>query len=131
MSDSETDYEENRKETESEPEPEPEPENDDVEREYNDDDDDYSDDEKYDKPAKKNTRSNVNVKYSTDGWSREQYNGSNKEEEIFISECCGKYYRHDAAKHTNSYGLAIEGIKTCIHCYFHTIYTDMFNVPVY
>lgn len=53
------------------------------------------------------------------------------DEKLEHAECCNYYYYKDAYEHKNKYGLYIQGMTTCIHCYIsfnidkYTTYTNL------
>lgn len=64
---------------------------------------------------------NDEIKYTTDGLTRQEYKGSKYTgrtgKKLIQSECCHRFYKNNAFEHKNTYGLEIDGIETCIHCY--------------
>lgn len=77
-----------------------------------DDDDDDEDEEDYPRP-------NVNrIKYITDGLNENDYKQSDVANNGLVrSDCCFKFFTKEGYIHQTKYGLKIQGMNTCIHCY--------------
>lgn len=80
-------------------------------------DEDLEDEEEEEEPEN-NMMSN---KYTTDGLPEEIYKKSEvrwEKPKLVRAECCQKYFRSNAYDHGTKFGLNVDGINTCIHCYF-------------
>lgn len=84
------------------------------------DDDDYTEEEEeYTEEEEDLVHAQGRVMYTHDGLTEDEYKRSNvyKDTHIKRSECCHLYYKEDCYAHKKKYGLGIQGIMTCIHCY--------------
>jgi len=81
-------------------------------RRRNDDTDDEDEEEEYPRPV-------VNrIKYISDGLNENDYKQSNVVNNGLVkSDCCFKFFTKEGYMHQTKYGLKIQGINTCIHCY--------------
>lgn len=58
--------------------------------------------------------------YTSDGLTENEYNNSDVAGVgLKRSECCHRYYKENAYKHDTEFKLGIEGMATCIHCFFN------------
>lgn len=68
--------------------------------------------------AKNKKEHNARYKYTSDGLARKEYKDSDcADEDLKQVECCHQYFKENAFSHRTVYGLEIQGIETCIHCY--------------
>jgi hypothetical protein len=94
-------------------------EEDNVDNNDEDDEDEYVKNETI-KPKHKNKIKNnkVNIIYTSDGLSENNYHKSNvANEELVRAECCHNYFKKHAYIHQTQYKLGIQGINMCIHCF--------------
>ena len=70
----------------------------------------------------------TDIKYTTDGLDEKEYKVSyikQHEKKVIRCECCYKYFLARDYAHTTNYGLKVQDIIACIHCYFS------FNITKY
>lgn len=68
-----------------------------------------------------NQDQNVENKYTTDGLEYKKYINSDIKREnkkVFNCEACNKYFLISEYYHTSKYKFSVDGIHTCIHCYY-------------
>lgn len=81
-------------------------------RHRNNDTDDEEEEEDYPRPI-------INrKKYISDGLNENDYKQSNVANNNLVkSDCCFKFFTKEGYMHQTKYGLKIQGMDTCIHCY--------------
>jgi hypothetical protein len=58
------------------------------------------------------------VKYIHDGLTDNEYRQSNVANNNLVkSDCCQKFFTQEGYMHQTKYGLKLQGMNTCIHCY--------------